>query len=140
MHIFIFLTIYCIYAYPPPLNMHYLYICCYQILIICERYLIICILYSFICGIKYSYCKGHPKDFPRGLGSGAPQIIISGRVKGRLRQQAVVTAAVPRRAGTMRQLACRVPYSHGALRVSALLLVLLASKVHMAANNLRPIS
>ena len=59
MHIFIFLTIYCIYAYPPSLNMHFLYICCYQILIICERYLIICILYSFICGISVGYYKGY---------------------------------------------------------------------------------
>ena len=40
---------------------------------------------------------------------------ISGRVKGRLRQQTVVSADVRRRAGTMRRIASRVHLGVGAL-------------------------
>ena len=79
MHIYTFLTIYCIYAYPPPQNMHFIFICCNQILIICELYLIICNLHSFICDIRIGYCKGQVQWFFQGAwGAELPQITISG--------------------------------------------------------------
>jgi len=57
MHIFIFLTIYCISPCPPPPNMHFLYICCNQILIICEHHLKICISYVYNIHLWIVYTK-----------------------------------------------------------------------------------
>jgi len=52
--------IFCVYLHSPATIIHFLYICCYQILIICEHHWIIYSLHSFICAINLGY---HNKDF-----------------------------------------------------------------------------
>ena len=65
--------------------------------------------------------------FPRAWGRSL-QILMCGRVKGRLPLADGRICIGASLGGTMMQTACRVPCSHGALRVSALPLVTLGSQ------------